>query len=305
MGFTLSVVYRVGAVHEDTLVLQVVAVLDPASRRPELAPGARIGIDLRRPDEIFQNEAAAFETRSVAAVNVPGVGCDIAGYVSAGEAATDAYLLGGDFVGAESAVQQADVRVFTIATGLLSALLTKAHYQQRADHDRLTGVLSSARIRAQLDECLVRGGRMLTVVLADLDLFKQINDRHGHLQGDAVLAGVARVIAAALRGGRDYVGRYGGEEFLLILDNTGHAEAWEVLERVRRSVEAQGATGIGSGEKSAAAVAVTISIGACLVPSHRPTLAAAEVLAAADRALYAAKLAGRNRVVIATADGST
>jgi diguanylate cyclase (GGDEF)-like protein len=302
MGFTVSVVYRVVATTDRHLELEVVGLLDPAGRRRSLAPGVRLALDLIDPDPIYCNEVQSFRSRAVAAVNVPGIGCDIAGYVSAGEAAADAYLLAGDFVGVEAGLRLADVRAFEIATGLLSALLTKAHFQERADRDRLTGLSSSARIRTELEQCLQRRSREaagpLTVVLADVDDFKRINDQHGHLQGDAVLEGLGRIIQAHLRPGQDRAGRYGGEEFLLLLENTGAEEARARLEALRvavaehpfRQMETSGAA------KTGPELGVTLSMGACVLLPEEPRATAHDVLGRADRVLYAAKETGRNRI---------
>lgn len=301
MAFTVSVVYRVLAADEHCVTLEVGGLVDPAAQRPDLAPGTRLTLKLHDPAPIFRNEVHAFLSRGVAAVNIPGVGCDIAGYVSAGESAAEAYLLAGDFVGAEADLQHADVRMFEVATTLLSALLTKAHFQGRADRDRLTGLLSSARIRTELEASLRRSaasGRPLTLVLADVDHFKRINDQHGHLQGDAVLAELGRLLPAALRSGQDHAGRYGGEEFLLILDAIPPDEARLLVERLRNAVEQHPFPRVGTdgAPLAQARLAVTLSFGAAhLAPGH-PPLSANEAIALADRALYAAKQAGRNRV---------
>ena len=310
MGFTLSVIYRVENLVDRTLILEVAGVLDPAGRRPTLVRGGRLAIDLDHPDPIFRNEAHAFLGRGVAAVNIPGVGCDIAGFVAAGEASTEGFLIAGDFVGAEAALQQADVRVFEIATGLLSALLTKAHFQHRADHDRLTGLMSSARIRAELEHCLQRCAGQprgaLTVALADVDHFKQINDHHGHLTGDAVLEEMGRLIVPTLRAGRDHAGRYGGDEFLIILEQTSPEEARAFLERLRERVQqyACGSIAPTGHARTVTPLAVTISVGAGFVGCDGPIPLATGALAVADRALYAAKEAGRNRIVSLESRGS-
>ncbi|MDO8542349.1 MAG: GGDEF domain-containing protein [Opitutaceae bacterium] len=305
MGFTLSVIYRVEARVDRTLVLEVAGVLDPGARRPELLRGARLAIALDQPDPVFGNEAQAFLHHHVSALNVPGMGCDIASYVAAGETAADAYLLAGDFVGAEAGLQPVDVRLFEIATGMLSALLTKAHFQRRADHDRLTGLMSAARIRSELDDWWQRGARRpdrgRAVVIADVDDFKLINDRHGHPTGDAVLKELGRLLAAILRSERDFAGRYGGDEFLILLDETTADEARVIVERLCRTVEQHSfrPAAADGGRTSDAVVPVTISVGACVLESGEPVNAAAEALASADQALYAAKRAGRNRGVVA------
>jgi diguanylate cyclase (GGDEF)-like protein len=298
MGFTLSVIYRVHSRAERTLTLEVAGVLDPGKRRPALAQGARITIDLIQPDPVFKNEAQAFLGRGVSSVNVPGAGCDIAGFVTAGETAESAYLLGGDFVGAEAALQEADHRTFEIATGLLSAMMLKAHFQHRANHDPLTGLMNSARIRTELESARQRAARRtnhsLTVALVDVDNFKEINDGHGHPAGDAVLGNLGRFFAGELRAGRDHAGRYGGDEFLIILEETAPDEARAILERWRLAVERLPRATTTAG--ATAGLPVTISVGACVLGASEVVPTAAEILTAADRALYAAKHAGRNCV---------
>lgn len=297
MGFTLAVIYRVHSRAERTLTLEVAAVLDPGKRRAALAEGARITIDLIQPDPVFKNEAQAFVGRGVSSVNIPGVGCDIAGFITAGETAESAYLLGGDFVGAESALQETDHRAFEIATGLLSAMMLKAHFQHRANHDPLTGLMNSARIRAELESARQRAARRtnhaLAVALVDVDNFKTINDGHGHPAGDAVLGNLGRYFAAELRAGRDHAGRYGGDEFLVILEETEPDAARAILERWRLAVERDPVTTGPAGE-----LRTTISVGACLLGASDTIPTAVEMLTAADRALYAAKHAGRNRVAV-------
>lgn len=297
MGFTLAVIYRVHSRAERTLTLEVAAVLDPGKRRPAVAQGTRITIDLIQPEPVFQNEAQAFLGRGVSSVNIPGVGCDIAGFITAGETAESAYVLGGDFVGAESALQETDHRAFEIATGLLSAMMLKAHFQHRANHDPLTGLMNSARIRTELESARQRAARRsnhsLTVALVDVDNFKKINDGHGHPAGDAVLGNLGRTFAADLRAGRDHAGRYGGDEFLIILEETAPDEARAILERWRLAVERKP---IGAGP--AGELPTTISVGACVLGASDAIPPAAEILTAADRALYAAKHAGRNCVAV-------
>lgn len=304
MGFSLSVLYRVENRVEDALLLEVVEVLDPDCRRPALTQGRRLEVDLARPAPAFRNEARAFLERGVAAGNVPGEGCDVVGYIPAGEGEAQAFLIGGDYVGADAGLQEADLRVFQIATGLLGALLLQALFQHRADYDYLTGLLSSARIRFELEHALQRWARRpttaLTVAIADIDRFKVINDRHGHLRGDAVLVKLGQIVSAPLRAGQDHAGRLGGEEFLLILEDTSAAAAWTLLERLRQAVEAGFAASEGDATPSGSAdpIRVTISIGGCVMEKAEVVPPAAEVLALADRALYAAKDAGRNCVVL-------
>ena len=130
--------------------------------------------------------------------------------------------------------------------------------------------------------------RPLSVALADLDLLRDLNNKHGHLMGDEMIRRVADAIRAALRQ-YDVPARFGGDEFAILMPETTLSEAMIVGERIRRGVEAielKGADG--------SPVAVSLSIGVALFPQDGAS--AAELLAAADRAVYQAKALGRNRV---------
>ena len=130
--------------------------------------------------------------------------------------------------------------------------------------------------------------RPLSVALADFDLLRDINNRHGHLMGDQMIRRVADAIRAALRE-YDVPARFGGDEFAILMPETTLAEAMAVAERIRRGVES---IVLKSGDGSAPAASV--SIGVALFPSHGRN--ASDLLAAADRAVYQAKALGRNRV---------
>ncbi|TML25833.1 MAG: HD-GYP domain-containing protein [Actinobacteria bacterium] len=138
-----------------------------------------------------------------------------------------------------------------------------------------------------------RGGHRLTLLLGDLDHFKRVNDRLGHAAGDRVLAHVGRILGTGKRQ-IDYAARTGGEEFAIILPETGEREAYVVAERLRSAVEAEFGRGL---------VPLTFSFGIAGHPEHGASAEA--LLDAADRALYAAKELGRNRSVIFSAEIST
>jgi diguanylate cyclase (GGDEF)-like protein len=165
--------------------------------------------------------------------------------------------------------------------------------EQHAVVDELTGLanrrLIDATLRAALSEA-AHGGAPVTLVLADLDRFKSINDRHGHPAGDRVLAAFARVLEGVTRE-HDLAGRWGGEEFALVLGNTDLEAGAAIAERARRAFE-ETPTPVDGGE-----LTVTASFG---VASHRGPADLAELVRAADGALYTAKRQGRNRVVLAT-----
>jgi diguanylate cyclase (GGDEF)-like protein len=169
---------------------------------------------------------------------------------------------------------------------------------QRAQIDGMTGLWN----RAYLDERLaqemstaIRHDRPLSFMLCDLDHFKKVNDNYGHPVGDRVLEEFARILNRARQS--DVACRYGGEEFGLIMPNTAAMDAAVVAERVRVQTEHMHVSGLPD-------LAITVSMGiadfSCLA---EPTVGA--LIAAADDALYDAKHAGRNRVIIANPDPAT
>jgi diguanylate cyclase (GGDEF)-like protein len=131
-----------------------------------------------------------------------------------------------------------------------------------------------------------RHGRPLAAVLLDIDRFKAINDSHGHATGDAVIAGVAARLAGRLRA-EDHLGRFGGEEFLVLLPDTGPEAAAGVAEDLRAAVESA------PFDSPAGALGVTISGGWSVWEGEAPH----ELIARADAGLYEAKNAGRNCVM--------
>jgi diguanylate cyclase (GGDEF)-like protein len=130
--------------------------------------------------------------------------------------------------------------------------------------------------------------RPLSVMLADVDLLRDINNRYGHLAGDQMIRRVAEAIRSAVRE-YDVPARFGGDEFVILMPETTLPEAMTVAERIRRGVEAIQLK-VGDGTTAAASV----SIGVALLPGHGRS--ASDLLAAADRAVYQAKALGRNRV---------
>jgi diguanylate cyclase (GGDEF)-like protein len=158
--------------------------------------------------------------------------------------------------------------------------------------DTLTGLynrrFAGETLRLETERTL-RAGRSLGLLMVDLDHFKRVNDEHGHHTGDVVLIEAARRLAEAGRTG-DVVARYGGEEFVIIVPECELSDLFEVGERVREAIGSRpiAAEGVPGGRW------LTASVGGALLPEHAG--AAQELLQVADRALYAAKAAGRNRV---------
>jgi two-component system cell cycle response regulator len=167
----------------------------------------------------------------------------------------------------------------------------------RALHDDLTGLLNRGGIldvaRREVAKTL-RLGAPTAVVLADIDHFKDVNDVHGHAVGDAVLNETAQRFSAQLRD-YDALGRYGGEEFLAVLPGCDATTAARVAERMRAALSDTVVTTRGQDIRVSASFGVAAVAGA-------PELGVAELIGAADKALYRAKSGGRNRVEVAAGD---
>ena len=169
----------------------------------------------------------------------------------------------------------------------------QADLRRLARTDPLTGTLNRLALEEAQERLLRDSGHAHAALMLDADHFKAINDRFGHAGGDRVLAALARCIAARLRPG-DVLGRVGGEEFVVLLPRTGLAAAAALAEQLRAHVAALPLAFEGVAQP------VTVSIG---VAGGDPAgCAAGALITRADRALYEAKRAGRNRVVVAAAD---
>ncbi len=194
----------------------------------------------------------------------------------------------------------APILVAAPISGLIVRLLREVDDARRtAQHlawnDALTGLLNRGRLGEQAKtaiEVARAGGAPLSAVLIDLDHFKQVNDHHGHAAGDAVLRAVAATIAASVRAG-DLVGRWGGEEFAVVLPGADAEQAVRVMQRLRAAVAARRV------EVDGAAVGCTASIGVATLRDGDDGFD--ELFVRADRAMYRAKHGGKNRVMVAEA----
>lgn len=164
----------------------------------------------------------------------------------------------------------------------------------RATYDELTGLLNRGAILEVLNREHFRQRRErgdFGIILADIDHFKQINDAHGHLCGDDVLRGVARTMRESVRP-YDSVGRYGGEEFLIVLSQTDEPTVRRIAERIRKAIDSRV---IVWSEKD---IPVTASFGVTASAGSQP-IQPQLLLRSADEALYRAKNNGRNRCEMA------
>jgi diguanylate cyclase (GGDEF)-like protein len=178
---------------------------------------------------------------------------------------------------------------------LIWTSLKVSELRKEATVDVKTGLANARHLREALASELERAARYerpLSVLVADLDFLRDVNNTHGHLAGDAVLAGIGEVLRKELRA-TDIPARFGGEEFVVVLPETSPARALQLAERVRGAVEERE---FESG-RAAEPVRVTISIGVAAFPADARTEEA--LLRAADAAVYDAKARGRNRVVAA------
>ena len=178
------------------------------------------------------------------------------------------------------------------AAPIVANLRNLAIAETRAATDSLTGLPNNRAVHETLKRLSAQAGRTaepLAVVLFDLDHFKDVNDTHGHGKGDEVLAAVGDTVANAVRES-DFVGRYGGEEFLALLPSTGREGAVELAEKLRVAISRVAVAGVSR--------RVTASFGVAVLPDDAGE--PEQALRAADRALYTAKGNGRDRVETAS-----
>lgn len=186
--------------------------------------------------------------------------------------------------------------VESVADMCATAIQNTQHVErvrQLAYIDGLTGIFNRRFFDLRIAEEIERASRFhlpLAVLMTDIDRFKQLNDEFGHLLGDEILRQVSSIWSQQLRK-MDVACRYGGDEFAIVLPQTGAEQAMQVAEKVRHAIADWAFPGVPR--------PVTISVGAAAYPVHGGTRD--DLVKAADRGLYAAKQAGRNRVFMATA----
>jgi diguanylate cyclase (GGDEF)-like protein len=188
--------------------------------------------------------------------------------------------------------ESAVVSLAEMAAMAMAGLRLRHKLESQSIRDGMTGLFNRSFMEVALDRELQRAGRHekpVAVMMVDVDHFKQLNDSFGHEAGDVVLREVAECLRTGVRA-EDIVCRYGGEEFVIILPELGARWAMERAETLRQRVGELGVRLHGRPLRE-----VTISIGVAIYPEHADS--GEELLRHADRALYAAKHHGRNRVV--------
>ena len=176
---------------------------------------------------------------------------------------------------------------------LLQRSLMHQQLAAAARTDPKTGLLNAAAWQREADAEVTRAKRAnspLALLLVDVDHFKRVNDNHGHLTGDEVLRALAAELRQQVRES-DIVGRFGGEEFTVLLPRTDDAGAYGIAERLQASASR---LSVSADPETGARISVTVSIGVAVFGQHGHDLF--ELLAAADMALYRAKDAGRDQV---------
>jgi diguanylate cyclase (GGDEF)-like protein len=233
----------------------------------------------------------------------PLLDCEVCGRL-AGEVTCEPLLVGGRVIGSVlvarekrvTADQRAQLRESVVqAAPILANQRNLELAEWRAASDALTGLPNRRAADETIRRLTAHAGRTLSplgVLLLDLDRFKQINDRHGHEHGDHALAIIGQVLTASIRAS-DFAARYGGEEFLVLLPDTDRKGAVEVAEKIRHAIERAEMPVIGG---------LTGSLGVAALPED--AVDPDQLIRKADRALYAAKARGRNRVEPAQPSGA-
>jgi diguanylate cyclase (GGDEF)-like protein len=235
----------------------------------------------------------------------PLISCDLCHHID-GRTSCNPLLVGGEVIGSvllahgDPLSDEHRLRVkdsVTQAAPVLANLRNLSIAQLRAATDSLTGLPNARAVQDTLKLLVAQASRMLWplgTVLLDLDHFKDINDTFGHGIGDEVLAAVGVALQSTVRES-DFVGRYGGEEFIMLLPDADRETTLQVAERVRTAIAD---INVLEGDS-----AVTASFGVAVFPEDAPD--AARLVRNADRALYRAKANGRNRVEMFTLDPAT
>jgi two-component system cell cycle response regulator len=258
--------------------------------RPVLVENVMVSPLYRHVRETWARDATRIATRSVIAIPF-AMEPDEAGVFFLRRNVTEPPLTAADVEFAETVIRAA-VSAIQRATLIESTIADNRRLEELAQTDPLTKTLNrralGERLAAEMER-VRRYSTTLSLLLIDLDHFKQVNDTHGHLAGDDVLIEVAAALQRVVRA-VDIVARYGGEEFVVVLPETGAPGAEAFAERLRELIEGQ-LFAVSRGD----AIRLTTSIGVAYFPGFGVE-SVEDLLANADQALYRAKSEGRNRV---------
>ncbi|MBV9101186.1 MAG: diguanylate cyclase [Candidatus Dormibacteraeota bacterium] len=317
---SLSLRYVVRAVGTSSVAVSgfpraTVWLLDPAGRTlMPLHESTATGSDLSAGAAVELGEGAVGRAAAKGSAVAGDHGDDLTFDSEGGEAVTTLavpMVVGARVVGVIELTAAKPVRltrdvldVIESLAGQAASAIEAARLHQQTEELSLTDALTHLPNRRRLDDDLAAEGarsrryqRPLSFLMLDVDHFKRFNDTHGHQAGDTVLQELATALSDSLRE-TDTAYRYGGEEFAILLRETDRAAAEQVAERIRNRIQKRFAARVGIGS-------ITASLGVASMPDDATT--DTQLVAAADRALYVAKRAGRNRVSVletAVATGS-
>jgi diguanylate cyclase (GGDEF)-like protein len=301
--FDLTIFYEITNVIDNHLLLRVIKAVDPKRKRPAIHDGVNLEINLAYPARAFLNESASFMNRGISKTCVPGSGCDISIYLAASDNIGKGYIVSADYVRRAKQINEYEKSAFTIICLLLSSFLGRDYYRRISFQDSLTGLLNNRALQERVKKIFKKKRQdnvSVSVIMADIDHFKRINDIYGHIQGDFVLKEFASLIMSSLREYCDCVGRYGGEEFLIILERVPLSDAAKIADRLRKHIEGHKFTRVG--EKGlpipSKHISLTASFGIASYDTRSSLQNYTEFINRADKALYLSKQKGRNRVTL-------
>lgn len=265
----------------------------PSSERPFLVPLDDPGVELLRHSRSPVGEHAISARGGTLGQRMAELGAVVATPLLSHHKLVGSLCIGPKVSGVQPNAEE--LELLQLLSRHAATVFENVRLFQSATYEGLTGLLRREAILEKLELELRRAQRYerpLTVGIADLDRFKQVNDRFGHLAGDLVLKRVAQTLSDSLRTS-DWLGRLGGEEFLFLLPETDLENSVPVAEKLRLAVESLRVELDRTEE-----VEVTISIGLASVSElpAEPPATPSDLIAAADRSLYRAKTTGRNRI---------
>jgi diguanylate cyclase (GGDEF)-like protein len=275
------------------------SMLDPAviqqklvSAAAQLFPGQKVGISYgQTPDLIDAYVVQRRQPVLVPSEAMKGVPT-LAAPVCAQQAVVGVLRVGG--VESAKPYSRDDLRLLEILANLASLAMDNCllfhNVEQNALRDNLTGLLTHRAFDEQMEQAILEASRYnqpLSLILADIDHFKSVNDTHGHQAGDAVLQGFAHVLDRNTRP-VDVIARYGGEEFVILLLQTSHTDAIAVAEKIRRDMSEQ------TFDASGKTLTITGSFGVATFPEDATSQQ--QLFRQADQRMYKAKSGGRNQV---------